>query len=64
LRSAAIDIVSSFFLGCSARPWPGCRPAGSRMRAQAETFAAAQYSDICRPGQQKLGSGKWSLKAA
>jgi hypothetical protein len=33
------------------------------MQAQAETFAAAQYSDICRRGQQKLGSGKWSLKA-
>jgi hypothetical protein len=33
------------------------------VQAQAETFAAAQYSDICRRGQQKLGSGKWPLKA-
>jgi hypothetical protein len=32
------------------------------MQARAEAFAAAQYSDICRPDQKKLGGSGWSLK--
>jgi hypothetical protein len=32
------------------------------MQARAEALAAAQYSDICRPDQKKLGLRERSLK--